>query len=99
MECKCPGFGGNPHVSDDVMAEALVKIYKESPENSQMRLVMMGQVIDNWEEFRKGFNEELEHGCRSPEVNLTCDDPVATARIVLSHLKEEPNYYTKHGLG
>lgn len=47
------------------------------------------------EEFRKGFRHELEHGYAHPETNVTYDDPVATAKIALAHLTEDPEYYTK----
>lgn len=35
----------------------------------------------------EGMNEELEH------CDITCGDPILTARIALAHLKEEPAYY------
>jgi len=40
-------------------------------------------------EFFVGLNEELEH------KNITNGDPILTAKIVLAHLKEDPDYYTK----
>lgn len=98
-ECKCSAFGPKPHVSDEVMADALLTVFKATKVGEPIRMTLLGQAIGNWEEFRRGFNEEFEHGCRSPETNITCDDNVATARIVLAHLKEEPDYYTRHGLG
>lgn len=47
------------------------------------------------EALRRGMTVELEHGRRSPETNLTNDDPVLTARIALAHLREMPDYYDK----
>jgi len=47
------------------------------------------------EEFRKGLEIELEHGTRSPETNITDDDPVMTAKITLAHLNEIPDYNTR----
>jgi len=38
---------------------------------------------------------DLEHGLRSPETNVTGDDPVVTAKIALAHLREMPDYYDK----
>lgn len=47
------------------------------------------------EEFRKGLDIELEHGTRSPETNITEDDPIKTAKITLAHLNEIPDYNTR----
>lgn len=49
----------------------------------------------NLEQFRMGLAVELEHGCRFPETNITCDDLDMTGKIALVHLKEVPDYYTK----
>ena len=45
-------------------------------------------------EFMMGLNVELEHGTISPATNVTNDDLIMTAKIVLAHLNELPNYYT-----
>jgi hypothetical protein len=42
-----------------------------------------------------GMNVELEHGTRFPDLNVTGDDPVATAKIALAHLREFPDYYER----
>ena len=47
------------------------------------------------EQFRKGLEVELEHGCRDPQTNITCDDVLLTGMIALAHIKEIPDYYTK----
>ncbi len=47
------------------------------------------------EQFRMGMDVELEHGRRDPQTNVTNDDPVATGRIALAHLRELPDYYTR----
>ena len=47
------------------------------------------------EEFRSGMDVELEHGSLDSITNLTDDDPLATAKIALSHLNEIPDYYTR----
>jgi hypothetical protein len=47
------------------------------------------------EQFRMGMNVELEHGLRSPETNVTNDDPLTTGKIALAHLNEFPDYYTR----
>lgn len=43
----------------------------------------------NFSQFKQGFAVEHEH------VDVTKGDPVKTAKIVIAHLKEVPNYYTK----
>ncbi len=47
------------------------------------------------EEFKKGLEVELEHGLRYPDANVTYNHPVMTGRIVLAHLKESLDYYTR----
>ena len=39
-----------------------------------------------------GMKVELEHGTRTPELDVTGDDPVLTAKIALAHLREFPDY-------
>ena len=41
------------------------------------------------EQFQKGLKVEQEHS------DITRGDPVKTGKIVLAHLKEMKNYYTK----
>ena len=43
------------------------------------------------DEFLMGMSEEEEH------ADVTHGDPTQTAKIVLAHLKEDPQYYTKLG--
>jgi hypothetical protein len=47
------------------------------------------------DEFRRGMDIELEHGRRDPATNVTGDDPLATGKIALAHLREIPDYYTR----
>ena len=53
-----------------------------------------GEAFD-LEALREGMTVELEHGRRSPETNVTDDDPITTAKIALAHLREMPDYYDK----
>lgn len=46
-------------------------------------------------QFRRGLSVELEHGTRDKKTDVTHDDPIKTGKIVLAHLKEDPQYYTK----
>jgi hypothetical protein len=47
------------------------------------------------DEFQRGLEVELEHGVIFPGANVTNNHPVLTARIVLAHLKEMLDYYTR----
>lgn len=47
------------------------------------------------DEFRKGLEVELEHGTAFPDSNVTNNHPILTAKIVLAHLKESLDYYTR----
>jgi len=47
------------------------------------------------EEFRMGLRVELEHGAHDPQTDVTGDDPIATGKIALAHLKEFSDYYTR----
>lgn len=42
-----------------------------------------------------GMNEELEHGTKYFDTNITNDNAVLTAKIALAHLNMFPNYYNK----
>lgn len=47
------------------------------------------------EEFKRGLEIELEHGIGFPDANVTNNHPVLTGKIVLAHLKETLDYYTR----
>jgi Protein of unknown function (DUF5661) len=47
------------------------------------------------EQFRAGMDVELEHGRRDPDTDVTGDDPLLTGKIVLAHLRELRDYYTR----
>jgi hypothetical protein len=47
------------------------------------------------DEFQRGLEVELEHGFIFPDANVTNNHPLLTARIVLAHLKEMLDYYTR----
>jgi hypothetical protein len=53
-----------------------------------------GMNID-LEDFCKGLEVELEHGIRFKDANVTNNHPVLTGKIVLAHLKESLDYYTR----
>jgi len=47
------------------------------------------------EAFQNGLEIELEHGLAFPDANVTNNHPLLTARIVLAHLKEMLDYYSR----
>ncbi|MFH1186830.1 MAG: DUF5661 family protein [Candidatus Levyibacteriota bacterium] len=47
------------------------------------------------EQFRCGMDVELEHGSVDPNTNVTNNDPLMTDKIVLTHLNEIRDYYTR----
>jgi hypothetical protein len=47
------------------------------------------------DDLRDGMNVELEHGTRFPDLDVTGDAPVITAKIALAHLREFPDYYQR----
>ena len=47
------------------------------------------------EDVATGMNVEVEHGTRFPDLDVTGDDPVITAKIALAHLREFPDYYER----
>ena len=48
------------------------------------------------DEFLEGMHIELEHGLVDPATNVTNDDPLTTAKIVMAHLNENPKYYDEN---
>lgn len=47
------------------------------------------------DELTQGMLVELEHGSQNIETNITDDDPTETFKIVLAHMNEIPDYYTR----
>jgi hypothetical protein len=47
------------------------------------------------EEFSRGLEIELEHGTQFQDSNITNNHPILTGKIVLAHLKETLDYYTR----
>ena len=47
------------------------------------------------EDVAIGMSVEAEHGTRFPDLDVTGDDPVITAKIALAHLREFPDYYER----
>jgi len=47
------------------------------------------------DEFCRGLEVELEHGLQFPDANVTNNHPLLTGKIVLAHLKETLDYYSR----
>ena len=47
------------------------------------------------EDFHQGLEVELEHGLVFEDANVTNNHPLLTGKIVLAHLKEMMDYYTR----
>ena len=78
------------------MAEAKRQFTSEEAAAIAAQLgVDFGALGFDLEQYRMGLDVELEHGIRDPATNVTGDDPLATGRIALAHLKEFPDYYTR----
>ena len=56
-------------------------------------MVNTGGMEVDIEEFRKGLEVELEHGTSFSSFNVTNNHPVLTAKIVMAHFMETPDYY------
>ena len=58
---------------------------------------VLGLSFDKYtiDEFLEGMNIESEHGSINEQTNVTNDSLIKTAKIVLAHLNEFPNYYNK----
>lgn len=46
-------------------------------------------------ELKIGMMVELEHGSVQDDTNITNDSPEETLKIVIAHLRELPDYYTR----
>lgn len=70
---------------------------KVSPEEGKIILDEVnssGMNIDI-HDFCMGLEVELEHGMRFSDANVTNNHPILTGKIVLAHLKESMDYYTR----
>ena len=67
------------------------------PEEAELLQAEVGAeaLLIPLDEFQMGLEVELEHGRFFPDANVTNNHPLLTARIVLAHLKEMLDYYTR----
>jgi hypothetical protein len=68
----------------------------EFSEAEIIRELVGGEALEvSVEEFQRGLEIELEHGIGFSDANVTNNHPVLTGKIVLAHLKEMLDYYTR----
>lgn len=76
-------------------------IKKLTPDTIKSQAKAIGDAIGvDWnkvslEQFMRGLAVELEHGSRDTQTDVTHDDAIMTGKIVLAHLKEFSDYYTR----
>ncbi len=74
----------------------LTKIEVEFSEAEIIQKLVGGEALEiSVEGFKQGLEVELEHGIAFPDANVTNNHPVLTGKIVLAHLKESLDYYTR----
>jgi len=74
----------------------LSKTEVELREADLIRELVGGEALDvSVGEFQRGLEIELEHGIGFADANVTNNHPVLTGKIVLAHLKESLDYYTR----
>ncbi len=74
----------------------LSKAKVELREAEIIRGLVGGEALDvPVEEFQQGLEVELEHGIGFSDANVTNNHPILTGKIVLAHLKESLDYYTR----
>lgn len=68
-------------------------------DDARMALDRLGLDLESekitLEALTAGMNVELEHGSRFPDLNVSGDDPIVSAKIALAHLREFPDYYER----
>jgi len=75
------------------------KLQKAEVSSDEARVIAQlvgGEALQvSLDEFRRGLEVELEHGLQFPDANVTNNHPILTGKIVLAHLKEMLDYYTR----
>jgi hypothetical protein len=95
--CACEEYGPPPEITKaqaKIILQAIEEVYLTQP-NRMFKIDLERVFKFKLEQFHRGMQHELEHGCRSPLTNVTCDNLAATGKIALAHLLEDPNYYEK----
>jgi hypothetical protein len=75
---------------------SLSKPEVEYSEAEMIQKLVGGEALEiSVQEFRQGLEVELEHGIGFDDANVTNNHPILTGKIVLAHLKESLDYYTR----
>ncbi len=85
--CRELGFRDWTHMADSAVLQEEAEVLQALVGAEALQIPL--------DEFQRGLEVELEHGVIFPETNVTNNHPVLTARIVLAHLKEMLDYYTR----
>ena len=68
---------------------------QEEEANTVLEIVNVENMPIAVADFRMGLEVELEHGVAFDDANVTNNHPILTGKIVLAHLKESLDYYTR----
>ena len=85
--CKAIGLSDWSEKTDPTVSE--------EEASTILRIVNTKSMEIPLEEFRKGLEVELEHGTRFDDANVTNNHPILTGKIVIAHLKETMDYYSR----
>jgi hypothetical protein len=91
----------SPSQAKEMTVETVKLATKRSFTTDEARAIANQLGIDfkalgfDLEQFRMGLGVELEHGPGDPETDVSGNDPIVTGKIVLAHLTEFPDYYTR----
>lgn len=77
-----------PASQGDFTAEQAIQLAKSLD-------VDFGKERFDLNEFLMGLKTEMEHRKKYNPINFTEDDPLATGKLTLAHLREFPDYYTR----
>lgn len=98
-----------PHIFSSDLANLLIDSQQQKEEEEPPRLVTNAEAIESALElnldlevlpgglniWRQAVQVETEHGLHDLQTNVTDDDPLATAKIALAHIKEDRLYYER----
>lgn len=82
-ECECEETCGEHFSKEEALRVA------------RLLCVNVNSPCFDLDEFWRGMNVELEHGTVDPLTNITNNDPLTTGKIVLVHVNQLPDYYTR----
>jgi hypothetical protein len=78
------------------MSEEKFKKFTKEEAIKIAQSIGMDLSVYSIDEFIMGLTVEHEHGAHDPETNVTNDDELVTGKIAWAHMKEFPDYYSRH---